>query len=100
MRPVRRIEPVDLLRIGDTTLLLYETRLVRLSPLGGAIYEMAVVCIDVDDLTRDLVKVFGPPPDSTPGEATWAAVGDLAEVGVLDWEREPPIACDERKTFP
>jgi hypothetical protein len=89
MSLIRRIEPVDLLRVDDTTLMLYETRLVQLSALAAAIYDLVSEGMTMDALTRHLEEEFGTPPDSTPLEATSAAVEDLVGQGIVAWEREP-----------
>ena len=76
----------SLLVVGEETLLLFEHRLVRLSPLAQAIFE-AADCASEDALAAALERRFGAPADGDALEATRAAVADLEELGVVT--REP-----------
>jgi len=78
-----RVEPVDALAVGDETLLLFESQLVRLSPLAQAIFDLAAGGASVDDLAAELERRFGAPPEGTVRAATLAAVEELVGLGVV-----------------
>lgn len=86
---VRRVEPVDRLTDRRDSLLLYERQIVRLGPIGTAIFEAAGIPIGLHDLAGRLEREFGAPADGGTELATQAAVDDLVAQGVLTIEPEP-----------
>lgn len=83
MRVCRR-EPADSLTREGETLLLYERHVVRLGPIGSAIYETAAAPVELADLAEALAATFGAPPDGSLLAATTAAVQDLLGQRVLE----------------
>lgn len=88
--PIGRVEPVDLLTGDDGALLLYPSRLVAISPLGAAAFELAAPGIGLEELASRLAERFGVPTDQTPRDATEAVVAHLVAEGVLTDRRDPP----------
>lgn len=80
---LQRNEPVDALFFETEALLLYETQLVRLAPIGMAIFEYTARPIDTADLTAALIAEFGEPEDGSAANATSEAVASLVGLGVL-----------------
>lgn len=80
---VIRLEPVDRLTDGEDTLLLYPDRLVRLGPIGAAIFDLAAGRVSLPRLARLLEQRFGTPAGVSVAEATRAAVDDLLGQRVL-----------------
>jgi len=85
---IGRNEPVDLLTGDEGALLLYPDRLVSISPLGAAAYELAENGIDLDELARGLAERFGVPPEESLEDATEAVVAHLVREGVLTDRRD------------
>lgn len=81
---VRRREPADRLTRDGETLLLYERQVVRLGPIGSAIYETAAAPVELAQLAEALEATFGAPPDGSLLAATTAAVQDLLRQRVLE----------------
>jgi hypothetical protein len=59
--------------------------LVRLSPLGAAIRELAEPGISLQDLTAELERRFGAPPEADLAEATLEYASSLVDNGLVEW---------------
>ena len=76
--PIGRVEPVDVLTGDEGALLLYPDRLVAVSPLGAAAFELAATGIDGPELARELAARFGVHPTQArrtrprPSSNTWS----------------------------
>lgn len=81
---MRRREPADRLTREGETLLLYERQVVRLGPIGSAIFETAAAPVELAELAEALEAAFGAPPDGSLLAATTAAVADLLRQQVLE----------------
>lgn len=81
---VRRREPADYLTRDGETLLLYERKVVRLSPIGSAIFHVATVPVSLSEVADELEATFGAPTEESVLAATAAAVEDLLLQGVLE----------------
>ncbi len=80
---LQRNEPADALIFETEALLLYETQLVRLAPIGMAIFENTARPIDATALTTALIAEFGEPEGGSAAQATSEAVARLVGLGVL-----------------
>lgn len=80
---LQRNEPADALFFETEALLLYETQLVRLAPIGMAIFNCTAHPIHAADLTTALIAEFGEPEDGSAAKATSEAVASLVGLGVL-----------------
>lgn len=83
---VRRVEPVDTLRLDDGALVLYERTVIRLSELGLAIMELCDSLRTIAELATELTLVFGEPLQGGTA-ATRDVVDTLLAAGVLHEER-------------
>lgn len=80
---IRRITAVDVLEHDAGALVLLDTRLVSLGPIGAAVYELCGEDIGEGELVEALELRFGPAPGGTSLDATAAAVANLVSEGVL-----------------
>ena len=87
---ITRVEPVDRLDREGESLLLYERQVVRLGPIGTAIFDRTAVPRDLAELAEALAEEFGPPATGTLIEVTRAAVADLIGQQVLMDADAPP----------
>lgn len=78
-----RVEPVDMLESDEGSLLLYQHRLVALSPLGAATYELVGDGVTRSGLAELLIETFGEPPGRSLTEAVDELVSSLLSEGVL-----------------
>lgn len=81
---VRRREVTDAITRDGETAILVRRRLVRLSDLSAAIWDLAQDAVDVDVLANQLESLFGPPADRSTLEATKDAVAEMLRHGALD----------------
>jgi len=79
----RRVEPVDVLLGDEGALILLEHRLIRLSPLGGEVFERCTSPATLEQLAGHLAATFGTPPDASPLDATRTIVDQMVALGVL-----------------
>lgn len=82
MTTLQRLEPTDALTRDEGTLLLYETSVIRLSPLGEEVFSATDRPITLADLADHLAAVFGAPEGGLL-EATEEVVHQLELCGVL-----------------
>jgi len=78
-REVLDVLPAD----GEALVLLANSRLARLSPIGWACYEALEVPATLGDLAAELERRFGPPPEGDALTAVTAVVEELVRAGVL-----------------
>jgi hypothetical protein len=80
---VQRRRPTDVLSRQGEQVVLVDGRLVRLSPISAAIWDLTEEPIDVEQLAGELEELFGAPQDRSSLDATKDAVADLVHHGVL-----------------
>ncbi|MFW5469860.1 PqqD family peptide modification chaperone [Knoellia sp. CPCC 206435] len=80
---VRRRPATDALTRDGETVLLFASKVVRLSAMGAAIYDIAQEPVTVEALVDELELRFGTPTDQSVGDITQRAVSDLLRLGVL-----------------
>lgn len=81
---VRR-EPLDSLVVdGEALLLLPPDQVVRLSPIGAAIFEVTSAAVSLDDIANAVVARFGSPVDGEVSEVLPEMLDRLVEMGVLE----------------
>ena len=81
---VQRRQPTDVLsRQGERVVLVDDGRLVRLSPISSAMWDLTAEPIDVEQLAGELEELFGAPQGRSTLDATKDAVADLVHHGVL-----------------
>lgn len=85
---VRRVEPVDTLRLDDGALVLHERTVIRLNELGLAITDLCNRPRTIGELAEELTHAFGEPPQGGLA-ATRDAVDALLSVGVIREEATP-----------
>lgn len=78
-----RVEPVDLLVRDDESIVVYESRFVRLGPLATFIVVNAETPQTADELTARLTDAFGAPAEGSASDATRRMLVDLVAQGVL-----------------
>lgn len=78
-RPVLDVLTAD----GEAIVLLANSRVARLSPIGAACYELLEEPATVADLAADLERRFGPPPEGDTRTAVEAAVGEMVAAGLI-----------------
>lgn len=79
-RPVLDVLTAD----GEALVLLADSRVARLSPIGAACYELLTQPATVTELAAELERRFGPPPGTTSGAAVAAVLKELVTAGLLD----------------
>ncbi|AQP45770.1 PqqD family protein [Tessaracoccus flavus] len=76
--------PIDALEVGGESLvLLPPDRLVRLSPIGTAIFAAAASPCSAETIAALVGEQFGPPEDGDTVAAVRQFCADLVEAGVL-----------------
>ncbi len=92
---VRRVDPIDHLARDGESLLLYAGELVRLGPIGTALFDACSAPVSVSELALQLERAFGTPAEGTLIDATLRAVEDLLSRGILvqpDTDHGVPLA--------
>lgn len=79
----RRVEAVDVLLLDEGTICLFDTRLVALSPLGAAAYDLLVDAMNAEELTTELVAIFGEPGEGSPFAVVEGLLAGMEAEGVL-----------------
>lgn len=80
-----RCEPLDALVVdGESLLLLPPDQVVRLSPVGTAIFQATSGAMSLDDIARVVVDRFGAPADGEAVERLRALLDSLVEGGVVE----------------
>ena len=80
---VQRRQPTDVLSRQGERVVLVDGRLVRLSPISSAIWDLTAEPIDIEQLAGELEELFGAPQGRSSLDATKDAVVDLVHHGVL-----------------
>lgn len=80
---VQRRQPTDVLSRQGERVVLVDGRLVRLSPISSAMWDLTAEPIDVEQLAGELEELFGAPQGRSTLDATKDAVADLVHHGVL-----------------
>ena len=80
-----RTEPIDALEIdGESLLLLPPDRVVRLSPIGTAIFAATIRPTPVETITTLVEAQFGTPEDGDAFAAVHEFCDALVQAGVLE----------------
>lgn len=85
-RTFSRIDPVDMLAYPEGSVLLYQHRLVALSPLGAAAFDLVGTGTRADDVARGMGELFGAPADGSLLDAAIGVLESLVGEGVLSEE--------------
>ena len=80
---VRRRPATDALTRDGETVLLFASKVVRLSAMGAAIYDFAQEPVTLEALAGELERRFGTPANQSVSNVTERAVGELLSLGVL-----------------
>lgn len=80
---IRRVEPSDVFRHEGEALLLFDQRVVRVGPVGLALFDAAANPTTSTALARTLGERFGQPPGTSLDEATARAIEAMLAEGVL-----------------
>lgn len=83
---VRRTPYVDELHHEGECVVLLDDTAVRLGGLAPLVLEQCASWRTLDELAGALVAAYGPPPSGEATEIVAAAVAELAEAGVVEWE--------------
>lgn len=78
-RPVLDVLTAD----GEALVLLADSRVARLSPIGAACFELLAQPATVTELAAELERRFGPPTEGSTVQAVQAVIDELVTAGLV-----------------
>jgi len=78
-RPVLDVLTAD----GEALVLLADSRVARLSPIGAACFELLAQPATVTELAVTLERQFGPPTEGSTVQAVQAVIDELVTAGLV-----------------